>query len=97
MRTLTVLLALAITGTLCSQQTPVRRRFDPVKITVRYADPWFLKAMFEGRPIWQPELSTIIGFMGWPADPGNAVNSLFENGKLLVNPTDNSLWFYPNR
>jgi hypothetical protein len=97
MRTLAVLIALGICVPAICTQTQIRRRYDPVRIPVRYADPWFIKAMLEGRQIWTPELSTITGFMGWPAETGDMVNRLFEGGKLLVNPTDSSLWFYPDR
>jgi len=43
-----------------------------------------------------PELSTLFFLMGAPQGAANGVNGLLEGGKLLVNPTDNSLWWYPD-
>lgn len=77
-------------------QGPVSKSPAPVRLVVRHADPWFVKAMLEGRQVWTPELSTIIGFMGWPPEIGQGANALFSGGKLIVNPTDNSLWFFPD-
>jgi hypothetical protein len=77
-------------------QSTVSRRPAPVRLAVRHADPWFVKAMLEGRQIWTPELSTIVGFMGWPPEIGQGANAFFQGGRLIVNPMDNSLWFYPD-
>ena len=72
---------------------PARR---PIRIPVRSADPWFIKFALEGQRLVSPELSTLFFLMGAPQGSGNAVNTLFDGGKLLVNPTDNSLWWYPD-
>lgn len=73
-----------------------RRTPVPVRLQILHADPWFVKGMLEGQQLVSPELSTIFGFMGFPEGTGNAINGLFTGGKLLVNPTDNSLWFFPD-
>lgn len=67
----------------------------PVRLPIRHADPWMVKAMLEGMQVNSPEISTIPGFRGF--DLQNAVNAFFRNGRLVVNATDNSLWFFPNR
>ncbi|HMS55675.1 MAG TPA: hypothetical protein PKA27_09775 [Fimbriimonadaceae bacterium] len=69
----------------------------PIRIPVRHADPYMIKALLEGQTILQPELSTSLQFAGVPAQAPGAVNAFFKNGRLVVNPTDNSLWFFPNR
>lgn len=68
----------------------------PVRIPIRHADPWVVKAMVEGQTIWMPEMSTIFGLFGAPPQAAAPVNGLFTGGKFLVNPTDNSLWWYPD-
>jgi len=68
----------------------------PVKLPIRHADPWAVKALIEGSSISQPELSTILGFNGGATNRGG--NSLLlKDGFLVVNPTDNSLWWYPKK
>lgn len=69
----------------------------PIRIPVRHADPYMVKALLEGQAIFQPELSTALGFAGVPGQAAGAVNTFFKNGRLVVNPTDNSLWFFPNK
>ena len=71
----------------------------PVRLQIRHADPWMVKALIEGASISQPELSTIWGVRGGGTNRGanNAQgSSLLKDGYLVVNPTDNSLWWYPN-
>lgn len=94
---LATLLGLLAFSALAQQQPLPRRRLDPVRITIRHADPWYVLAMIQGQPIVSPEMSTILGFAGLPQGMANAANSLFSGGRFLVNPTDNSLWFYPDR
>ncbi|RYG16829.1 hypothetical protein EON82_24570 [bacterium] len=69
----------------------------PIRIAVRHADPYAIKAMLEGQPIVSPEISTLLGRMGQPAAAGAvaAASNLLMGGVLFVNPTDNSLWWYP--
>ncbi len=71
----------------------------PVKFPIRHADPWAVKAMIEGLNIKSPELSTVMNMLGGrpPAAQGNSTSPLLKDGYLVVNPTDNSLWWYPNR
>lgn len=76
-------------------QTPLPAK-RPIRIPVRSADPWFIKFALEGQKLVSPELSTLFFLMGAPQGAANGVNSLLEGGKLLVNPTDNSLWWYPD-
>jgi hypothetical protein len=67
-----------------------------VRISVFHADPWAIKALIEGTPISQPELSAILGFAGVPDKDSELIESIFGGkGRLVVNPTDNSLLFFP--
>ena len=70
-----------------------------VRIPVRHADPWAIKAMMEGKPIVSPEISTLLMRMGQPAAAGAvaAASDLLLGGTLFVNPTDNSLWWVPGK
>ena len=68
----------------------------PVRIPIRHADPWLVKGLIEGQPLMSPELGTIFGLFGAPPGAAGQVNSLFKGGHFLVNPTDNSLWWYPD-
>jgi hypothetical protein len=78
-----------------SQQPPLPAR-RAIRIPVRHADPWFIKFALEGQPLVSPELSTLFFLMGVPQGAANAANGLLDGGRLLVNPTDNSLWWYPD-
>lgn len=92
-------LALLVAASLASAglaQTIPQRTPVPIRMEIRHADPWFVKAMLEGRGVVSPELSTVFGFLGFPPSTGDTVNSLFKGGRLVVNPTDNSLWFFPD-
>lgn len=68
---------------------------------VRHADPYMIKSLLEGRHITSPEIGTILGVSGMSGAIGsaaaaaNAAFSLLKDGVLLVNPTDNSLWWFP--
>ena len=69
----------------------------PIRIPVRHADPWAIKAMMEGQPIVSPELSQLL-LLGGQTGAAAAVTAganLLMDGILFVNPTDNSLWWYP--
>src|SRR5262245_27345711 len=68
----------------------------PVRMAIRHADPWFVKGLLEGQPLVMPELSTIFGLVGAPPQSAGQVNGLFTGGHFIVNPTDNSLWWYPD-
>jgi len=69
-----------------------------VRIYVKHADPWAMKALIEGTSISQPELSTILGFAGVPDKESSMIESIFgKQGRLVVNPTDNSILFIPNK
>jgi hypothetical protein len=69
----------------------------PFRIQIRHADPWMVKAMLEGMPIRTPEISSLPGFAGVVANGANTgAGKLLQDGFLVVNPTDNSLWYYPN-
>lgn len=65
-----------------------------VRIRVNHADPWFIVALLENWGVTSPELSTVFGALGAP-QAGNALNRLFK-GKFVVNPTDNSILFFPD-
>lgn len=65
-----------------------------LRIRVNHADPWFIVALLENWGVQSPELSTVFGALGAP-QAGQALNSLFK-GKFIVNPTDNSILFFPD-
>ena len=69
----------------------------PIRIPVRHADPWAIKSMMEGRPIVSPEISQLLlqGGQTGTAAAVAATTNLLMGGILFVNPTDNSLWWYP--
>ena len=68
-----------------------------IRIPVRHADPYAIKAMLEGKPIVSPEVSTIMLRMGQTGAAAAMASGadLLMGGVLFVNPTDNSLWWYP--
>ncbi len=68
----------------------------PIRIPVFHADPWFIVAMLEGRPVVSPEISTLFTNMGMPPQVSQGLNSLFK-GRFIVNAADNSIWFYPGQ
>lgn len=83
-------------GSALAQGTAPKVRRQPVQLKVRHADPWAVKALLEGQSIMSPELSTILNLMGVPPQASQGVNGLFTDGKLIINPADNSIWFIPN-
>ncbi|HWA81809.1 MAG TPA: hypothetical protein VG820_00135 [Fimbriimonadaceae bacterium] len=69
-----------------------------IRIRIQHADPWAVKALLEGTQITQPELSAILGFAGIPDKDSELIQSIFgSKGRLVVNPTDNSLLFIPEK
>lgn len=79
------------------QNNPVEGR-SFIRIVVRHGDPWAIKALIEGTPITQPELSAILGFAGVPDKESSLLESMFGGkGRLIVNPTDNSILFIPSK
>ncbi len=83
------------------QETPPPQRKMPIRIAVRHADPYMIKALLEGRSVSAPEISTIMGMMGMNGGASQSAqqgldqaNAIFKDGFFIVNPTDNSLWFY---
>lgn len=80
-----------------AQDLPKQDSPKPFRIKIRHADPWFVKGMLEGRPLVSPEMSSILGGIGFPEGAVNMISRAFENGKFIVNPTDNSIWWIPNR
>jgi hypothetical protein len=71
----------------------------PVRIPIRHADPWMVKMLFEGTAVTQPEYSTVLAVGGGnaPTPRQNREKGLLSSGHLIVNPTDNSLWYIPDR
>ncbi len=91
-----VLLALSAVSAF-GQTLQLRIKPQPIQIRVRHADPWAIKTMLEGGQLRSPELSTILALMGGPPPQGQTGgNPLFPDGKFIVNPGDNSLWYVPN-
>ena len=68
----------------------------PIVIQVRHADPYFVKGMLEGQSLLSPEISTLLTGIGLPQGAVNMIDKAFENGKFIVNPTDNSIIWIPN-
>ncbi|MEZ0324318.1 MAG: hypothetical protein ACAH95_00285 [Fimbriimonas sp.] len=58
----------------CSAQGDILKMIEnadrPVRVPIRSADPWFIKAMLEGTPVTQPEISTIQGVGGFGGGGG---------------------------
>lgn len=75
------------------QNIAPKPKVRPVRITIRHADPWFVVNMLKGITVQFPELSTlgIPGLMNPPAGQGVPLYP----GTFVVNPTDNSIWYYP--
>lgn len=92
-----ILVLICLLSALGWAQTPPTAPPQPIRLQVLHADPWVIKLMLEGGSVVSPEMSTLFGFLGAPPNTGNAVNRLFQNGTLIVNPTDNSIWFFPDR
>ena len=96
--------AFAALSLLCALATSLFAQARPIgdkgvyRIYIKHADPWFIKAMLEGTAVNQPELSTILGFAGIPDKESSLLESLFGvQGRLVVDPTDNSLIFFPKK
>ena len=103
------LLILSLMGVLCAgvfASSGNKRQVDnrvPVRLQIRHANPWTVKAMLEGRSPNQPEISTLAGIgLGQTGQSGQnnqnvGSSALLKDGFLVVNPTDNSLWWYPKK
>lgn len=88
-------MAISLAGVAAAQQSSNEEPLRPFKFQIRHADPWFVKALIEGMPVPAPELSTVPGFAGLLNRAAGTTMSLLKDGFLVVNPTDNSLWYYP--
>jgi hypothetical protein len=90
------LFGVLVTGAFCQARPIADGGF--FRITVLHADPYLIKAMLEGTSVMQPELSTILNFAGVPDKDSELITSLFGGpGRIVVNPTDNSLLFFPKK
>ena len=69
--------------------TLVRERI----VHVQHADPYLLVALLMGLSPVSPEISTA----GGPMPQGQTGNWLIPEGKLIVNPTDNSIIYIPKK
>lgn len=68
------------------------------RLPIYHADPWFVKSMLEGAPVTFPEMSTLMNVGAFAQQAmQSAGTALFSSGRWVVNPTDNSLWFFPNK
>jgi hypothetical protein len=83
-------LSLLLTAGLAAAQV------QPVRIQIRHADPWLVKAMLEGLMVRSPEISSVIAIGGPNPITNGTGTPLIPNGTFMVNPADNSLWFIPN-
>src|SRR5687768_12187039 len=96
--TMLALAGLSVMGSAQGMLDDLSEATRPIRIRVRHADPWAIKAMLEGIQIMSPEISTVMAIMGAPPGMGQATGKpLFSGGKLIVNPTDNSIWFFPDK
>lgn len=86
----------ALAGALLVSMVGAQDPKAPFKIQIRHADPWAVKAMLEGMPITSPEISTLPGFKGVAAGASAGLTKFLKSGHLVVNPTDNSLWLFPD-
>ncbi len=75
------------------QTTVPKPKTQVIRLQVRHADPWFVVKMLEGATVQFPELSTL-GIPGLLSPPSSGAKPLFP-GKFVVNPTDNSILYYP--
>jgi hypothetical protein len=71
-----------------------------VRIQIFHADPYLVKALLQGSGTYTsaPEMSTIMGFAGVADKDSELIESIFGGkGRFVVNPTDNSLLFFPEK
>jgi len=100
MRSLTITLLLVLAIGVQATVGKARQNSEPVphRFQIMHSDPWMVKAMIEGAAVTAPELSSVANLLsGSLSGFGNqsGSNSLLQDGFLVVNPTDNSLWWYP--
>jgi hypothetical protein len=89
---------LALSLVLLSALAPCQdAELRPIRIRVRHADPWAVVAMLQGQPVMSPEISTVIGILGFPTPPSPGFGTLLPKGRLFINPGDNSIWFVPEK
>jgi hypothetical protein len=69
-----------------------------LRFQVYHGDPYLIKALLQGTQVMQPELSTLLNFAGIPDKDSDLITSLFGGaGRIVINPTDNSLLFFPTK
>ena len=95
MKRIFMVLGMALMAAISLAQGTPKAPQGAFKIPVYHADPWFVVSMLQGQLVMQPELSTILGYMGAPPEAAQGLNRIFK-GKFTVNPTDNSIWFFPD-
>jgi hypothetical protein len=97
MRWIIGLVSIVLATSAFAQNIQIKVKRQPVQLRVRHADPWAIKTLLEGGQLRSPELSTILALMGGQPPAGNNNGTpLFPDGKFVVNPGDNTLWFIPN-
>jgi hypothetical protein len=74
----------------------VARQEEPRMFPVMSADPWLIKTLLEGGQADAPELSTLWLLRGMPRTTKSGGGGLLDGGHLMVNPTDNALWWIPD-
>ena len=68
------------------------------RFQVLHGDPYLIKALLQGTQVMQPELSTLLNFAGVPDKDSDLITSLFGGpGRIVINPTDNSILFFPKK
>ena len=83
-------------GMICGLCFGAQRHERPVKFPVMSADPYLIKTLLEGGQATAPELSTLWFLRGMPRNVGKNGAGLLDGGHLIVNPTDNALWWIPD-
>jgi hypothetical protein len=68
-----------------------------LKFRLIHADPWAVKSLLQGMPLISPEISTVLGFAGVPDQESQLLKQFLGEGRLQVNPTDNSILWIPKR
>ncbi len=89
------ILILASILSLCTLGTSSLQE-PPRKFPVMSADPYLIKTLLEGGQADAPEMSTLWLLRGMPRNTGAGGKGLLDGGHLIVNPTDNALWWFPD-
>ncbi len=85
--------ALAALGVVLSGYAQTAPERTVIKFRVMHADPYLIVALLQGLNETSPEISTILNFAGVPTTIPDGV--LVPKGRIVVDPTDNSIIYMP--